>query len=121
MYNIKHAIQALCTPAYLYFVITTIALIISGVHNRVNNRVYSMGCLKWVVPSTLLIFIGKMIYIVFWTWLLHLMCKSGRSDIAWVLVILPIALVVSVVSLLFIAESKKTRARRSVVVKKTYM
>jgi uncharacterized membrane protein len=30
-----------------------------------------------------------MVIILFWTWVLNLMCKDGHSEVAWFLVLLP--------------------------------
>jgi hypothetical protein len=32
------------------------------------------------------------LYIIFWTWILNLICKSGASVVSWVLVLFPIIL-----------------------------
>jgi hypothetical protein len=40
----------------------------------------------------MLVFIVKLIYIFFWTWILNLMCKDGHSEISWFLVLLPFIL-----------------------------
>ena len=44
------------------------------------------------VPSTFLVFVVKIIYILFWTWVLNLMCKDGHKEIAWFLVLIPFIL-----------------------------
>ena len=44
------------------------------------------------VPSNFLVFVVKIIYILFWTWVLNLMCKDGHKGIAWFLVLIPFIL-----------------------------
>jgi len=34
----------------------------------------------------------KVLYILFWTWVLNLMCKGGYKNVAWFLVLLPFVL-----------------------------
>jgi len=79
----------LCTPALVYFVISVIALLISILQNLGNNKKYTLGTYSCKVPSTVMIFVLKAIYILFWSWVLNLICQSGNSEIAWFLVLLP--------------------------------
>jgi hypothetical protein len=45
----------------------------------------------------LLLFVVKLIYILFWTWILNLICKDGHSGISWLLVLVPFVLMFFVV------------------------
>lgn len=86
-------LRELCKPSLVYFVLSIIGLIIVIVHNFGNTRVYNLGYYSAHVPNTALIFIANLIYILFWTWILNLMCKDGHSGIAWFLVAVPFILV----------------------------
>jgi len=80
----------LCTPAYVYFILSVISLFFMIVQNLgTSNRIYILGTYRLSVVNKILIFLVKVIYILFWTWILNLMCKDGHKDIAWFLVILP--------------------------------
>jgi hypothetical protein len=46
------------------------------------------------VENSPVIFIVKLLYILFWTWILNLMCKDGHSGISWLLVFLPFILII---------------------------
>ena len=85
-------LKELCTPAFLYFVLSMLALLVSVFQNLGNNRRFSLGMLSARVPSTLLVFVVNLIYILFWTWVLNLMCKDGHKEIAWFLVLIPFIL-----------------------------
>jgi len=41
------------------------------------------------VPSTMIVFALKALGVLFWTWVLNLMCKDGHKEIAWILILLP--------------------------------
>ena len=82
-------LSQLCTPSYIYFIISVLAISISVIQNIGNNKKYTLGMFSCNVPSCIAIFIIKIIYIFFWTWILNLMCKDGHSNIAWFLVLLP--------------------------------
>lgn len=82
----------LCTPSYVYLVISSIALVIMIIQNFGNINTYCVGSYTCDVSSTFIIFIIKALYILFWTWVLNLICKAGAPNIAWFLVLLPFVL-----------------------------
>jgi hypothetical protein len=85
-------LKELCTPAFLYFSLAMLGVLVSVVQNLGNSRRYNLGMLSARVPSTFLVFVVKIIYILFWTWVLNLMCKDGHKEIAWFLVLIPFIL-----------------------------
>lgn len=94
-------IKDLCTPSYVYLVISTIAVIVMAIQNFGNMNTYCVGTLTCVVGSTALVFAIKVLYILFWTWILNLICKAGVPQLAWFLVLLPFILFFILVALLF--------------------
>ena len=84
-------LKQLCTPALIYFSISILGLILIGIQNWMHGRsdMYSAGIFSCKVPSCLLIFAVKLIYIGFWTWVLNLICKDNHKMIAWLLVLFP--------------------------------
>ena len=60
-----------------------------AIQNMGNSRIFCLGNFSCRVPSTIAVFIFKLVYILFWTWILNLMCKDGHTNIAWFLVLLP--------------------------------
>ena len=85
-------LSKLCSPSYVYFIISVLAIVISAVQNIGNRNKYTLGSFSCRVPSCMAIFIIKVVYILFWTWILNLMCKDGHSGTAWFLVLLPFVL-----------------------------
>jgi hypothetical protein len=65
-------ISKLCTPAMIYFVISFIVLILTSFSN-------------FNVMSLLI----KLLFILFWSWILNYLCSSGLTIVSWILVILP--------------------------------
>jgi len=63
-----------------------------AVQNIGNVNMYCLGSYNCSVANTTLIFIIKAVYIVFWTWILNLICKAGAGNFAWFLVLLPFIL-----------------------------
>jgi len=95
-------VKELCTPAMLYFIISIVALAMVLLQNLGNQNSYNVGSFSCRVPSTALIFIIKLIYILFWTWILNLICKDGHTTISWLLVLLPWILLFVMMGLLMI-------------------
>jgi len=104
-------ISDLCTPAMIYFFISLFGLAISAIQNLGNNNKYCLGMFTCSVPSVILIFIIQVVYILFWTWILYLICNAGHVGIAWFLVLLPFILLFVILGLLMLTGSEKKRRR----------
>jgi len=85
-------LRNLCTPAFLYFLINVVALILIAYQNYGNITTYCVGSYSCNVSNMYLIFIIKIIYILFWTWILNILCSMGYSQISWFLFLLPFLL-----------------------------
>lgn len=96
------SLKDLCTPSLLYFIISIIGLLIVLIQNLRNSNSYSIGSFSCAVPNTMLIFICKLIYILFWTWILNLICKDGYTGISWLLILLPWILLFVVIGMLML-------------------
>lgn len=84
--------MALCSPALAYLGISILFLIIVYIQNVGNVNLYCLGTQSCEVSNINIIFFIKLIYILFWTWILNLICSSGSPSIAWFLVLLPFIL-----------------------------
>ena len=96
------SLKELCAPAVLYFVVSMIALFLIVIQNIGNTNSCNIGSFSMRVPSTILIFLIELIYILFWTWVLNLICRSGHVGISWFLVLLPFILTFLVIGLVMI-------------------
>ena len=85
-------LRKLCTPAYLYLVISVFSIIIIMLQNGSNSNTYCMGNYSCQVPNIYLIFVVKFIYVLFWTWILNLLCKAGYPGVSWLLLLFPFIL-----------------------------
>ena len=82
-------LKELCSPSLLYFGISMIALVLVFLQNLGNKNSYHVGSFSCRVPNTTIVFIIKFIYILFWTYVLNLICKDGHTGLSWLLVLLP--------------------------------
>ena len=90
-----------CTPAYFYFIISTIAILIMSIQNYGNTNIYCLGDYSCGVTSTFLIFVIKVLYVLFWTWILNLICKSGYESVSWFLFLLPYVIMFITIAYVF--------------------
>lgn len=101
------SLNELCTPAYIYFIISAIGLVLMAIQNLGNSTRYCLGSFACEVPSTIIVFVVKIIYVLFWSWILNLMCKDGHKNIAWFLVLLPFVLFAVGIGMLMIYQNDK--------------
>ena len=96
-------LRNLCTPAVIYLSISMLLLVVMYIQNRNNIDVYCLGAYECDVTNVTAIFLVKFVYILFWTWILNLICSSGFTSISWLLLLMPIILSFLLVALLFIS------------------
>ena len=91
-------LRRMCTPASIYFVVSLVLLVVLGVSNLDSPDRLCIGEYNCYVGNNTVIFILNAVYILFWTFILDLMCKNGYSTISWFVLLLPFIL-----SFLFLA------------------
>lgn len=84
----------MCRPATIYFVISVIALIFVGLTNLEENQLLCIGMYDCYVGNTTAAFIFNALYILFWTFILDLMCKYGYSKLSWFILLLPFIIII---------------------------
>jgi len=97
-------LSQLCSPAWVYFVLSTILILIAVFQNLGNTNYYRLGSMSCGVPSTFVVFAIKIVYILFWTWILNLICRDGHSGIAWLLVLFPFVLLFVILALVMASQ-----------------
>jgi hypothetical protein len=105
-------LKDLCTPALVYFVISMIGLVASAWENMGRRDMYILGGMKRRVPSTALVFLVQVVYVLFWTWVLNLICKDGHTGVSWFLVLIPFILLFAIVLLLMVSPMQEGLAKK---------
>lgn len=85
--NFSAMFRALCLPSKIYFILGFVGILISLFTPSVFDGL------------SVFIHIIHLVYVVFWTWVLNLICKAGYKWISWVLVLAPFILVFLLVAL----------------------
>jgi hypothetical protein len=83
----------MCTPAKIYFIISVIAILMMIVATKYTK----------IIDVAMII--GKIIMVIFWTFILTLLCSNGYSSLAWFLVLLPF--IIFLLAFIFILYSAK--------------
>jgi hypothetical protein len=78
--NAVSLFKSLCLPSKVYLVLSFIGILVS-------LFVPALG------EFSLLMQLFHVVYVVFWTWVLNLICKAGYKIISWNLVLAPFILV----------------------------
>ena len=95
-------LNILCGPAHFYLSISLIFLALSLFQNVGSSNEYCLGSLTCNVTSVTLIYVIQIVYVLFWTWILNLMCNTGVEKLAWVLVLFPFILMfLAIIALMF--------------------
>ena len=97
-------IKKLCTPAYVYLVVSVIAIVVLMFQNSGNTDVYCMGAYECPVPNTALVFLIQFAYVAFWTFILDSVCKAGYKQFSWFLVLFPFLLFFVLLGMMIIAQ-----------------
>lgn len=92
--------MSLCTPAFIYILLSSIGIIIIAYQNYGNQNLYCVGNVNCPVQSTTPIFIAKILYVLFWTFVLNTLCSYGYYKLSWFILLLPFILFFVVVSVM---------------------
>jgi hypothetical protein len=102
-------IQSLCTPAFIFFILSVISLLVMLFDNMENTNHYCFGNVSCNVANTSTIFIVEILFIVFWTWFLNAICSRGYVNVAWFILLFPYILLFAI--LLFGAAEIRNTAK----------
>ena len=98
-------VKKLCLPSYIYLVISAISMVVLVFQNYTNTNTFCVGDFECDVPNTLSVLIIEGVYILFWTFILDVLCKAGYERMSWFLVLLPFLLFFIVIGLLMLNQT----------------
>ncbi len=103
----------LCAPAYIYFLISVIFLILAVIFVNNGSMDATIYCLddNCTKPGIAFIIVLKFVFILFWTWVLNFICKSGYPGVSWFLLLFPYFLVI--ITFLIIYELVKRNPKNN--------
>lgn len=100
-------LNKLCPPAFIYFIISIVFLILAILFLTTGNIDINTFCIddECTKPGVAFLFVIKFLFIIFWTWILNYICKSGFSNVSWFLLIFPY--IIMIISFLIVYELVK--------------
>lgn len=104
--NVLERVRKLCSPAYLYLVISVVAIIAMMLQNVGNTDRYCLGVYECQVQNTALVFIMQLVYVAFWTFILNALCQAGYRQVSWFLVLLPFILFFVLLGLMIVSQTR---------------
>ena len=89
-------VDTLCGPAYIYLAISVIVMILVVIQNLMsaNMKKICFGPFSCDVGNVIIIFIIKLISVIFWTVILDALCKYGLGSLSWFLVLFPYIIII---------------------------
>ena len=88
----KDSYNKLCAPARFYLIFSSFAFFFMIIQNLNNDELFCLGELGCYTENSIYILLFKIVYIIFWTWLLNIICRGGGTLFSWILVLLPFIL-----------------------------
>ncbi len=95
----------LCPPAMVYLVISSVLVVLMVIQNVGMEHTYCAGNISCNTSSSVMIFGLKIVYIIFWTWLLNLICGAGWTPLSWILVLVPFIILFLIVGTFLLNSS----------------
>lgn len=98
-------LNAVCPPATLYFILSMITIGVIAIQSYLSGtNIYCVGEGSCVVSNLYMVYAIKILYVLFWTWLLNVICKGGATYFAWFLVLIPYILFIVLIVLYIITH-----------------
>jgi ABC-type polysaccharide transport system permease subunit len=103
--NLRKNYNLLCTPSQVYVLISAIAIVTMLLQNLNEPRKYCIGRYSCKLNfNNLLLFVMKVLYVIFWAIILDSLCKNGYKDLAWAIVLLPFFLLFLLIVLFIFSQ-----------------
>lgn len=99
--SILRKVDNLCSPAHLYLIVSVFFLLVAMAQNYGLDKELCLGSYSCAVSNTAGIFVGQLLYVIFWTFILNALCKAGYRKIAWLIILLPFLISLALLVLLF--------------------
>jgi hypothetical protein len=85
-------VRKLCTPARIYFVLSMLSLVSLVFNNTMYGKEHSLclGNYECPMENVMMVYIVKIGYMLFWTYILNMLCKYGYKTLSWIIVLMPV-------------------------------
>ena len=105
--NIGKQIKMLCSPAKVYFLLSTLTILGILSQNSLRSKKYVVGHHEVDIPHmNIWFFVCKFLIVIVWTYILQELCKNGYKNISWFLVLMPYFFMFLAIGALIVVFSK---------------
>ena len=66
-----------------------VSMLLVAFQNFGDYTRYNIGSISHKVSNVFVVFVIQGLYVIFWTYILNLICKDNNKSLAWLLVLLP--------------------------------
>ena len=95
-----------CPPAITYFVVSMIIIILVAIQTDFSKpENYCILTKECKASDIYLFFVIKILYVLFWTWILNIICKMVSPNVSWFIVLLPLIIFIVLILSVFIPFS----------------
>jgi hypothetical protein len=91
----------LCVPAILFLAVNFVGLLVIAIQNYGSVTTYCVGNFACNISDIWIVFSMKVLYVLFWTWIINMFCHNDLEPVAWLLFLIPfLILFVSIAALM---------------------
>jgi len=95
--------KKMCSPALIYFIISALSLTYIGFQNlNGDDQSLCVGPYKCGVASKTIVLALHFFWVMVWTFILDLVCKSGHEKLSWFIVLIPFILFFALLGLIML-------------------
>lgn len=95
----------LCTPAFIYFLLSITAVIMIGLQSSLSGPTnYCVGMYSCSNVNVVSLLALKILFILFWTWILNIICKNGNEVMSWIFVLIPLIIMFIFIGMVILAH-----------------
>lgn len=107
--KVQKIIKDLCKPAHVYLIVSIFSIFILMYQNFGNTNKFCVGSYSCYASSLGSIFLAKILYVAFWTFVINSICEAGHTNVAWFMVLIPIILITLMIILFILKGTRKKK------------
>lgn len=87
--KLQNKFQSLCLPAQIYLGLSVFSILMIFFNNLITGNYYC-GLFKCkTILEKIYYFSFKVLYVMFWTYILQKFCSTGYTNVSWFIILFP--------------------------------
>lgn len=105
--ELRKQYNSLCKPSQFYLFVSLLSIIIISIQNLANSRKYCIGRYECNLEfPNIILFIGKLVYVLIWVVIFDSLCKSGYTNLAWGIILIPFVAMFMMIGMYMLMKMK---------------